>query len=202
MDDMLTTNQSYLIHSLSNYIFYSSQRERYGLSPFNTHSLHIFLMAHRDCVKRILAFLFLDMNIQSKSFVDLVCSDFPSRVRRFYMYYNTLSTIYGLRYFVSCIVGELDKMPSITPLFCSSAWYEREVWDLFGIHFEGNSDLRRILTDYGFQGHPLRKDFPLSGFVELFYSERANSVMYQPVSLIQEYRYFNTLSPWDWTPLE
>lgn len=93
-------------------------------------------------------------------------------------------------------------MPTVVSLYPSSSWYEREVWDMYGIHFEEHYDLRRILSDYGFQGHPLRKDFPLSGFVELYYDDRFNSIVYQPVSLVQSYRFFDTQSPWEWIPLD
>lgn len=198
---MTVHDQSYILHSVGGYIFHVFKHHKLGISDLNQISTHLIVATHRDYMRRFLSFLFLDINTQCKLFVDIVCSDFPSRINRFYVHYNLVSILYGLRFFVSCITTELAYIHSITQLFCSASWYEREIWDLFGVHFSGHPDLRRILTDYGFQGHPLRKDFPLSGFIELCYSERANSIVYQPVSLVQEYRYFDTLSPWDWVPI-
>lgn len=165
---------------------------------FSTSTYHLYLAVEKNVLRRIIAFLFLDINIQAKSLSDIAAIDFPSKFDRFNIVYNFLSFHYNYRFFVSVWINELDKIMSIVDVHPSASWYEREVWDLYGIHFEGNSDLRRILTDYGFLGHPLRKDFPLSGFTELYYNSRVDSIVHQPISLIQEYRQFDTLSPWDW----
>lgn len=161
-------------------------------------SFHVYILSDKEDLKRLIVFLFLDLNTQAKSLSDIAAIDFPSKLDRFNVVYNLLSLVFNYRFFVSVWTNELNKLNSIVDLHPSASWYEREVWDLYGIHFEGNSDLRRILTDYGFLGHPLRKDFPLSGFTELYYNSRVDSVVHQPISLIQEYRQFDTLSPWDW----
>ena len=130
-------------------------------------------------------------------FVDLVAIDIIKNKDRFVLVYQFLSYIYHNRFFVKINVSEFDKVYTICSLFPNVSWYEREAWDLFGIYFIGNKDMRRILTDYGFQGHPLRKDFPLSGFIELSYSERIKNIKYSSVSFIQEFRLFDTKSPWN-----
>lgn len=116
---------------------------------------------------------------------------------RFEVIYNLLSLEKNLRICVKIRVNNKDSVPTVVPLFSSAGWYERETWDLFGINFEGHPDLRRILTDYGFEGHPLRKDFPLSGYVEPRYDEEKKEIVYGPVKLPQAYRNFDFLSPWE-----
>lgn len=184
----------YLQSSIPSFI---TSAHLFNHSSINT-SFHIYIFADKEDLKRLIVFLFLDLNIQAKSLSDIAAIDFPSKLDRFNVVYNLLSLAFNYRFFVSVWTNELNKLNSIVDLHPSASWYEREVWDLYGIHFEGNSDLRRILTDYGFLGHPLRKDFPLSGFTELYYNSRVDSVVHQPISLIQEYRQFDTLSPWDW----
>jgi len=148
-------------------------------------------------LNKLLIFLFLHINTQAKMFVDLVAIDIIKNKDRFVLVYQFLSYIYHNRFFVKINVSEFDKVYTICSLFPNVSWYEREAWDLFGIYFIGNKDMRRILTDYGFQGHPLRKDFPLSGFIELSYSERIKNIKYSSVSFIQEFRLFDTKSPWN-----
>lgn len=184
----------YIQSSAPGFFLYSSL---FNNSAVDT-SYHIYLSVDKEYLKRVVSFLFLDINIQAKSLSDIVAIDYPSKLDRFNIVYNFLSFQYNYRFFLSVWVNELDKVSSIVSLHPSASWYEREVWDLYGIHFDGNSDLRRILTDYGFLGHPLRKDFPLSGFTELYYNSRVDSIVHQPISLIQEYRQFDTLSPWEW----
>lgn len=184
----------YLQSSVSSYLFYTS----FFNSGYTENVYHTYLLTDKNCLRRLVTFLFLDINIQAKCLADIVGSDFPSKLDRFNVLYNILSIQYNYRFFVSIWVNELDKVDSLVDLHPSSSWYEREIWDLYGIHFDGNNDLRRILTDYGFLGHPLRKDFPLSGFTELYYNSRVDSIVHQPISLIQEYRQFDTLSPWEW----
>ena len=113
------------------------------------------------------------------------------------MVYHLLSPTQNVRVRIKLEVGEDEVVPSITPIFPGADWFERETWDMYGIPFSGHPDLRRILTDYGFEGHPLRKDFPTTGFVELRYDEEAKRVIYEPVELRQEFRSFDFLSPWE-----
>lgn len=145
----------------------------------------------------VLLFLQKHSLSQFKQLVDIAVYDRPGKRYRFTVLYHLLSIHYGNR--VICLVqtDELTDLPSTTALYSSAGWEEREVWDLFGIFFSNNLDLRRILTDYGFSGFPLRKDFPLTGFLEVFYSDEQKRVIYQPVELSQEFRNFNYSSPWE-----
>ena len=144
-----------------------------------------------------LTFLRDDSNCLFKQLIDLCGADYPERDRRFDVVYNLLSLSHNQRIRVKVKVGEDEQVPSVSEVYPSAGWYEREAWDLYGIPFAGNSDLRRILTDYGFEGHPLRKDFPLTGFVEMRYDEEQKRVVYEPVSLTQEFRSFDFMSPWE-----
>jgi len=193
--------KKYLLQSLEKYVFYVMKRDKKfstSISSYSNNVSHYYVTTHRNYLQKVALFLFLDMNSQAKLCVDAVGSDFPYKRDRFYLFYNFLSIQTGLRFFLNCFTNELNKVPSLVPLFSCLSWYEREIWDMYGVHFDGHPDLRRILTDYGFMGHPLRKDFPLSGFVELYYNERLHSIVYHPVSLVQEFRHFDTASPWDW----
>ena len=131
--------------------------------------------------------------------LDITAVDYPDRSKRFELVYNLLSLSNHLRIRVKCFLNENEFAPSITKIFKSAGWYEREVWDMYGISFNGNDDLRRILTDYGFKGYPLRKDFPLTGHTEVRYSEDSKKVISEPVKLDQEYRDFDFESPWEGT---
>lgn len=188
--------KEYLISSVSSSLFYVTTRD--GLT--SRLNKHLVLISTSMYLRRLFGFLQLDMNCSFKLFSDLAGSDFPHKSSRFQLVYNLLSIQFGNRVLVTCWSNELAKVPTVVSLYPSSSWYEREVWDMYGIHFEEHYDLRRILSDYGFQGHALRKDFPLSGFVELYYNDRLGSIVYQPVSLVQSYRFFDTQSPWDWIP--
>ena len=128
---------------------------------------------------------------------DLTAVDFPERPERFDVVYQMLSVNNNMRLRIITRADEGDIVPSIIALFRSADWAEREVWDMFGIYFSGHPDMRRLLTDYGFEGHPLRKDFPLTGYVEVRYSDTERRVVYEPVHLNQEYRDFDFLSPWE-----
>ncbi|HIE20639.1 MAG TPA: NADH-quinone oxidoreductase subunit C, partial [Rhodospirillales bacterium] len=123
--------------------------------------------------------------------------DYPDRSPRFEVVYNLLSLAHNNRVRVKIRTDEETPVPSATGVFSAANWWEREVWDLYGIYFSEHPDLRRILTDYGFEGHPLRKDFPLTGYVELRYDDEQKRVVYEPVKLTQEYRDFDFLSPWE-----
>ena len=129
--------------------------------------------------------------------IDLCGIDWPEKKERFQVAYNLLSMNNNSRIRVKSFTDNNNSLPSITKLFPSSDWYEREAFDLFGIKFEGHKDLRRLLTDYGFEGYPLRKDFPLTGYVEVKYDEEKKRVVYEPVELEQEYRNFDFESPWE-----
>ncbi len=129
--------------------------------------------------------------------MELAAVDYPSRPERFELNYCLLSLTRNTRLRVKVAVAEDAVVPSVTGLWPVAGWLERECWDMFGILFDGNPDLRRILTDYGFQGHPFRKDFPLTGYVELRYSEEHKRVVYEPVKLAQDFRTFDFLSPWE-----
>jgi len=134
-----------------------------------------------------------------KALMDVTAIDVPTREKRFEVAYQLLSVEHNSRMRVKTLVGghEGDSgVPSLAGIFSSANWLEREVWDMYGIYFEGHPDLRRILTDYGFQGHPLRKDFPLSGFVECRYDPSKKRVVTEPLELTQEFRQFEFLSPW------
>jgi len=133
---------------------------------------------------------------QFKNLVEITAVDSPSNELRFYVTYFLVSTQYNTRAHVSVQTNEMLPVISVTSLFNSANWYEREIYDLFGVFFVNHPDLRRILTDYGFVGHPLRKDFPLSGFTDVFYDESKKLLVYEPVELSQSFRKFSFLSPW------
>ncbi|OYW47370.1 MAG: NADH-quinone oxidoreductase subunit C [Novosphingobium sp. 12-63-9] len=134
---------------------------------------------------------------QFQQLMDIAGVDFPSRAERFEVVYCLLSVTRNLRVIVKVSTDEATPVPTVTTLWPNAGWYEREVYDMFGVLFAGNPDLRRILTDYGFQGHPFRKDFPLTGYVELRYSEEDKRVVYEPVRLAQDLRQFDFMSPWE-----
>ena len=129
--------------------------------------------------------------------IDITAVDFPARELRFDVVYHLLSPRFVRRIRVKCAVGEDTPVPSLVEVFPAANWYEREVYDMFGVPFSGHPDLRRMLTDYGFEGHPLRKDFPMTGYVEVRWDDEQKRVVYEPVSLTQEFRRFDFLSPWE-----
>jgi NADH-quinone oxidoreductase subunit C len=145
----------------------------------------------------VLTFLRNDPDCRFVSFIDITAADYPEREKRFDVVYHLLSPYKNARIRVKVEVGEGDDVPTAIPVFKAADWFEREVFDLFGIMFRGHPDLRRILTDYGFQGHPLRKDFPTTGYVEVRYDDEQKRVVYEPVKLVQEFRQFDYLSPWE-----
>ena len=142
-------------------------------------------------------FLKTDQHCNFSTLVDITVVDYPSRENRFELVYHYLSMYQNQRIRVKMEVNEDHIVPSIVDIFPASNWFEREIFDMFGILFSGHPDLRRILTDYGFKGHPLRKDFPTTGYVELRYDEEKKRVVYEPVELVQEYRQFDFMSPWE-----
>jgi NADH-quinone oxidoreductase subunit C len=153
-------------------------------------------------IVRVLTFLRDDSNCQFKLLMDLCGVDYPEREQRFDVVYNLLSLKHNQRVRVKVATDETTPVPSVTTVYSTAGWFEREAWDLYGIFFSDHPDLRRLLTDYGFEGHPLRKDFPLTGYVEVRYDEEQKRVVYEPVRLTQDFRTFEFMSPWEgMTPL-
>lgn len=150
-------------------------------------------------IVEVLGFLRSDVQCQFVSFIDLSGVDYPYRAKRFDVVYHLLSPRQNNRIRVKVSTDESTPVPSVTGVFPGADWFEREAYDLYGILFSGHPDLRRLLTDYGFEGHPLRKDFPLTGFVEVRYDDEAKRVVYEPVELKQEFRNFDFMSPWEGT---
>jgi NADH-quinone oxidoreductase subunit C len=150
-----------------------------------------------NTIASFLGYLRTDPSCRFTTLIDITAVDWPERERRFDVVYHLLSMHLNQRIRVKAEVREDELGPSIVAEFPAADWYEREVFDMYGILFAGHPDLRRILTDYGFSGHPLRKDFPTTGYVELRYSEEAKRVVYEPVKLSQEYRLFDFMSPWE-----
>lgn len=148
--------------------------------------LHFILRFLRDCSLS-----------QFKILSDLTAVDYPQRKNRFEVIYSLLSIRYQSRIRIKVYVDETTPVASVTDLFSGANWMEREVWDLFGIYFSNHPDLRRILTDYGFEGHPFRKDFPLSGYVEVRYDDEQKRVVTEPIEMAQEFRHFDFMSPWE-----
>lgn len=154
-------------------------------------------IVEKEDIAKLLVFLRDDVNCQFKQLMDICGVDYPERPQRFEVVYNLLSLVHNNRVTVKVMLDDNSSIPSVSKVFSSADWWEREIWDLFGIFFSGHPDLRRILTDYGFDGHPLRKDFPLTGYVEVRYDDAQKRVVYEPVKLTQEYRDFDFLSPWE-----
>jgi NADH-quinone oxidoreductase subunit C len=152
----------------------------------------------RDVVK-VMRFLRDDERCQFVSFIDITAVDWPARPQRFDVVYHLLSPKLNRRIRIKVETGEDTPVPSIIDVFPGANWFEREVYDLYGVPFTGHSDMRRLLTDYGFEGHPLRKDFPLTGFVEVRWDDEQKRVVYDKVRLAQEFRNFDFLSPWEGT---
>ena len=154
------------------------------------------LVARRDVAKALLALRDTD-GLDYQQLVEIAGADYPERAERFEVNYCLLSLTRNRRIRVKATTDEASPVPSVVGLWPVAGWLEREVWDMFGVSFEGNPDHRRILTDYGFTGHPFRKDFPLTGHVELRYSETEKRVVYEPVKLAQDFRSFDFMSPWE-----
>jgi NADH-quinone oxidoreductase subunit C len=157
------------------------------------------LEAEATAIVDVITFLRDDPTCLFINFVDLCGADYPAREKRFDVVYHLLSPRLNQRVRVKAQTDEMTPVPSIVDVFPAANWFEREAYDFYGILFTGHPDLRRILTDYGFEGHPLRKDFPLTGFVEVRYDDEQKRVVYEPVKLVQEFRNFDFLSPWEGT---
>lgn len=158
---------------------------------------HIVVQVYSNTIVRVLTLLRDHKDFMFNTLIDVCAVDYLHRQVRFDMVYHLLSTNNNARIRVKTQIGLETSIPSVTGVFPNANWYEREVWDLFGIKFTDHPDLRRILTDYDFEGHPLRKDFPLSGFEQVRYDEVEKRVVKEPVSLTQDFRSFDYLSPWE-----
>ncbi len=169
IDEVVIINNELILHTTPNRLI----------------ELVIFLKDHSNC--------------QFKSIIDICGVDFPHREKRFEVVYHFLSLVHNFRIRLKLFVNETTSVPSITNLFRGANWYEREAWDLYGIFFSNHPDLRRILTDYGFEGFPMRKDFPLTGYVEVRYDDEQKRVVYEPLEITQEFRNFEFISPWEQT---
>ena len=157
------------------------------------------IVARLEEIKRVVTFLRDDPQCRFVCFIDICGADYPARERRFDVVYHFLAPHHNRRIRVKVETDEVTPVPSIIDLFPAANWYERETYDLYGVLFSGHPDLRRLLTDYCFEGHPLRKDFPLTGYVEVRYDSGQGRVVYEPVKLSQEFRNFDFLSPWEGT---
>ena len=159
----------------------------------------IYLETDKEDLVDICLFLKTNNDTKFRQLIDITVVDYPERNQRFDVVYLFLSHEFNQRLILKYSISENEVIPSLTSIFPSSNWMEREVFDMYGIKFKNHPDLRRILTDYGFKGHPLRKDFPLTGFNEVRYSEKDKKVIYEPVKLEQNYRNFDFESPWEGT---
>ncbi|WP_102782819.1 MULTISPECIES: NADH-quinone oxidoreductase subunit C [Thalassospira] len=155
------------------------------------------VIAKRDDILKVLTFLRDDTGCLFKQLIDVCGADYPERAERFDVVYHMLSLKHNLRIRVKVRTDEEIPVPSCVSLFSAADWFERETWDMYGIFFAGHPDPRRLLTDYGFEGHPLRKDFPLTGYVEVRYDDEQKRVVYEPVKLVQDFRNFDFESPWE-----
>lgn len=184
---MIDDFTQYLLNSLP-----SETRVEYSQA-----SRAVVIYSKAEHITQTLLFLRDDQRCQFKCFIDICGVDYPEREARFEIIYSLLSLKFNKRVMVKVAADEETLVPSACAVFSAANWFEREIWDMYGILFDGHPDLRRILTDYGFDGHPLRKDFPLTGHVEVRYDMEKKRVVYEPVSLPQEFRKFDFLSPWE-----
>lgn len=164
-------------------------------SSYQKKELMIFI--YPEYVLPFFRFIRDHTNTQFKILIDVTAVDYPSRTQRFEVVYNLLSVQYNSRIRIKASVDEVTPVASLVALYNSANWLEREVWDMFGIFFSNHPDLRRILTDYGFEGHPLRKDFPLSGYIEVRYDDTEKRVITEPIEITQDFRFFEFSSPWE-----
>lgn len=164
---------------------------------FTISNQELTIEVYNASIVRVLSILRDNPDCKFRVLVDICGVDYPDEVPRFKVVYHLLSVEHNTRIRVKLAVSADTQVPSVTSVFQCANWYEREVWDLYGILFSDHPDLRRILTDYNFEGHPLRKDFPLTGYLEVRYDEDEKRVIYEPVKLTQEFRSFDFLSPWE-----
>jgi len=179
----------------------ASELQELGVTYAMSHD-ELVLHTSGDKIIDVLRFLRDDPSCQFVCFIDICGVDYPAREHRFDVVYHLLSPYQNTRVRVKLQTDEDTPVPSAVEVFPAANWFEREAFDLYGILFSGHPDLRRILTDYGFAGHPLRKDFPMTGHVEVRYDDEKKKVVYEPVKLVQEFRNFDYLSPWEGTEYE
>ena len=187
-------NMDFDLQELSRYIE-NAQSE--GIISSEILSNELVITIKKDALLRVLTFLRDDQNCLQKQLVDICGVDYPNNQERFCIVYNLLSLVHNQRLRLKLWTNEDTPVPSAVSVYNTANWYEREIWDLFGVYFSNHPDLRRLLNDYGFEGHPLRKDFPLTGHVELRYDDEKKQVVYEPVKLTQDFRNFDFLSPWE-----
>jgi len=190
-----TTEERENLEAFGTYV--ASMLPKYVQAAQVTHVSELEIMVAPSAIIPVLTFLRDHGPAQFKSLVDVAGVDIISRKNRFEVVYNLLSVANNARIRVKTYTDELGPIDSATPVFNAANWMEREVWDMYGVFFTGHPDLRRILTDYGFEGHPFRKDFPLSGFVEVRYDDEAKRVVCEPIEMAQEFRQFDFTSPWE-----
>ena len=185
--------------ALNDFALYVSESRPGLVSSFAVAYGELTLHTTPENILSLLTFLRDDVQARYVNLIDIAGVDWPKRERRFDVVYHLLSPSQNSRIRIKVQCSEDEAVPSACSVYPGADWFEREAWDLYGILFTGHPDLRRILTDYGFEGHPLRKDFPLTGFVEVRYDDAAKRVVYEPVQLRQEFRNFDFLSPWEGT---
>ena len=193
MVNLTKSNKNNALKSISNILGTIVDNNDYKLELKN--GLYL-LTLQQSMLLKVAKVLKENEKLKFNQFIDLTAVDYPNKKNRFEMIYILLSVEFNFRIIIKFFINEDENVDSITNLFPAANWYEREVWDLFGIAFNNHPDLRRLLTDYGFIGHPLRKDFPLSGNVEVKYDLNEKKVVYEPVKLTQSFREFDFESPW------
>ena len=186
MDDSLKDLNDFLLSNYSEDIVSSSIEHD-----------HLSMFIVLSSIEKITSILKLNNICKFRTLIDITAVDYPAEEMRFTLVYHYLSMQQNIRIRIKSSIKEGQIVPSITKLFPAANWFEREVFDMYGILFSNHPDMRRILTDYGFQGHPLRKDFPTTGYLELRYDQERKKVVYEPVKLTQEYRRFDFMSPWE-----
>ena len=193
MENFIKSNNNNALKAISNILDTVVDKNYYNLEFKN--GLYLLNLNHHMLI-RVLKVLKENEKLRFNQFIDLTAVDYPNKKNRFEMIYILLSVEFNYRIIIKFFINENESVDSVTNLFPAANWYEREVWDLFGIAFNNHPDLRRLLTDYGFIGHPLRKDFPLSGNVEVKYDLNEKKVVYEPLKLTQSFRDFEFESPW------
>ncbi|MAP94579.1 MAG: NADH-quinone oxidoreductase subunit C [Ponticaulis sp.] len=183
--------------SLKDLADHIAHAEPHAVQKWHVVNGELTIFAVREHIQALIKFLRDDSQCRFETLIDICGADYPERRERFEIVYHLLSMRMNQRIRVKVSTDAETPVPSTVGVFPVSEWFEREALDMYGVLFSGNTDLRRLLTDYGFEGHPLRKDFPLTGYVEVRYDELEKRVVYEPVKLVQEYRNFDFLSPWE-----
>ena len=194
---MATAMPSETVTALNDLAAYIESQLRQDVSEVVIARGELSMRCRPSSVIRVLTFLRDDSQCHFKALMDLCGADYPQRDERFEVVYNLLSIRQNTRVRLKVSTDENTPVPSAIAVFSSAGWLEREAWDMYGIYFADHPDLRRLLTDYGFEGHPMRKDFPLTGYVEVRYDDAQKRVIYEPVKLTQDFRNFDFLSPWE-----